>query len=100
MEKKYAQESADYVRLSLMRLEERRLLSADALFAIYALDAVKPEGNGYQTPYTFEVVRTGDPHSTAVLGYRVTGAGGAGGRRRFRWWVSAGRTEILAARDA
>ena len=39
------------------------------------LDAVKPEGNGYQTPYTFEVVRTGDPHSTAKLGYYVTGAG-------------------------
>ena len=73
--KQARQKSADYAQLSFMRLEERRLLSADARFAIHALDAVKPEGNGYQTPYTFEVVRTGDPHSTARLEYYVTGAG-------------------------
>ena len=65
------------VQLSLTRLEDRRLLHADARFAITPVDAYKPEGQAGYTQFLFEVERTGDYHGPTTLVYGVNGRGDA-----------------------
>ena len=47
----------------------------NALLTVSALDANKNEGNAAQTPFTFEVQRTGESSAPSTVNYAVVGSG-------------------------
>ncbi len=51
------------------------ILSDDAMLAIAATDASKPEGHHGNTPFTFTVTRAGNTSIAASTNYAVTGGG-------------------------
>ncbi len=72
------------------------VLNDDTALSIAALDAVKSEGDGATTGFTFTVTRTGDVSGATDVDYAVTGSGSPADAADFGGVLPSGTVSFLA----